>query len=110
MVSPADGISLKLLLKCPEGSRVLYATLDRYANYIVDFPVFPCIRPEDRIARLRVYLVSGGTSVKKFVTALILAIALVVSAHSVSWGNEASPEGFGGTWESFGEFLGGTWE
>lgn len=47
---------------------------------------------------------------KKFVTALILAIALVVSAHSVSWGNEASPEGFGGTWESFGEFLGGTWE
>lgn len=45
---------------------------------------------------------------KKFVTALILAIALVVGAHSVSWGNEASPEG--GTWESFGEFLGGTWE
>lgn len=46
-------------------------------------------------------------SVKKFVTALILAIALVISAHSVSWGSEAVPEG--GTWETF-EGFGGTWE
>jgi len=40
--------------------------------------------------------------VKKFISALILAIALVASVSSVSWGNEPSTEG--GTWE------GGTWE
>ena len=47
---------------------------------------------------------------KKFVSALVLAIALIMSAHSVSWGNEASPDSFGGTWESLEGRLGGTWE
>ncbi len=47
---------------------------------------------------------------KKFVSALVLAIALLMTAHSVSWGNEASPDMLGGTWESIDELLGGTWE
>jgi hypothetical protein len=51
--------------------------------------------------------------VKKFLSALILAIALVASVGSVSWGNEPSAEGGtweGGTWETIRDLLSGTWE
>lgn len=47
---------------------------------------------------------------RKLLAVLFTAALVMVAAVSVSWGNEASPESFGGTWESFGEFLGGTWE
>ncbi len=47
---------------------------------------------------------------KKFVSALVLAIALLMTAQSVSWGIEASPDSLGGTWESIDGLLGGTWE
>lgn len=48
---------------------------------------------------------------KKFISALVLAIALAVGAQSVSWGQEA-PVGelLGGTWEVLEDLLGGTWE
>lgn len=44
---------------------------------------------------------------RKFISALILAIALVASVSSVSWGDEPAPDG--GTWEVL-DLLGGTWE
>lgn len=58
-----------------------------------------------------VYHCTGGSQLKKFISALILTIALVASVGSVSWGNDATFEGGtweGGTWE--GIDLGGTWE
>ena len=47
---------------------------------------------------------------KKFVSALVLAIALLMSAQSVSWGADAQSDMLGGTWETLGDLLGGTWE
>ena len=46
---------------------------------------------------------------RKFISALILAIALVASVSSVSWGDEPAPVLDGGTWEML-DGLGGTWE
>lgn len=45
---------------------------------------------------------------KKLVTAIVIAFAMLLTSHSVSWGQQAQVEN-GGTWES-SESFGGTWE
>lgn len=44
---------------------------------------------------------------RKILASLLAAAFLLLAVASVSWGNEAAPEG--GTWETF-EGFGGTWE
>lgn len=47
---------------------------------------------------------------RKFLASLLAAAFVMLAVASVSWGNEAQPDSFGGTWESIDEMLGGTWE
>lgn len=44
---------------------------------------------------------------RKLLAVLFAAALVMVASVSVSWGNEAEPEG--GTWETFEGFA-GTWE
>lgn len=46
---------------------------------------------------------------RKFLASLLAAAFVMLAVASVSWGNEAEPDSFGGTWETF-ESFGGTWE
>lgn len=47
---------------------------------------------------------------RKVLAVLFTAALVMMASVSVSWGNEAQPDSFGGTWETLQEFLGGTWE
>lgn len=46
---------------------------------------------------------------RKLLAVLFTAALVMMASVSVSWGNEASPDMLGGTWESIDELL-GTWE
>ena len=49
----------------------------------------------------------AGT-MRKLLAVVFTAALIMLASVSVSWGNEPTSEG--GTWETLGDLVGGTWE